>query len=702
MATLLPTSLPTIEQLRTHFKYGFEYEVLIVSAELTSMYNEWFKNYKNQPKLLSNTSQGDPCDARTVKDIKYFMKNLKEPNEKQKTEDPSDRNHFPYRQALYNILRAHNAPVHAKFSAFQVDTFCPDNTPGAWTIEYDKTVKFDIKDLNPKVPLYSTLDSYMSDEMKDNIVSCFEIISPVMSSEYVEKHFENDLNALTANGEIAFYNNDVTSNHMHLSCVLHGHNIFEDPKVLLTLFRVWLLFEPLILFALPEWRRVNGFTTTMFNLFKYRFSQLGDLRNNSEILFKKLLTLEVNELFKLTHIYPVTRDMSRTHKLERREHGDKEDNHELIKLITIFQGNIGKKDAKMSYKSNSARFAGLNALNLLNPNAETRTIEVRLKHGSSDAKENKAFFKLFTDISIWAIQLAHNTEEAFKLFNNPDLIKCSVAASNAIDNNQPQLVVPPLLKSLNIDEVSKNFLMAQIISMYKLIIEANPSMSSSHLGSGSGSGSGFGTGSGSGSGEPAKRQRTKGGCCGNDDQDGGGKAILSWVFCYGSNGVLQLKDRVDHKGDFVYRPVVLKGWSRIYCGYSGMWDGAVASIHPDPKGRVYGTIVQLNKGEMKKLDRYEAVGIKGWYYRHPVKVEDALNNEKYEAIAYVKEGTTYTHPPSIKYLESISENLHNAGLKKPMLGKGLRVRWLDENKKLRHDGYWTYGAATVKRPSTKK
>jgi hypothetical protein len=131
-----------------------------------------------------------------------------------------------------------------------------------------------------------------------------------------------------------------------------------------------------------------------------------------------------------------------------------------------------------------------------------------------------------------------------------------------------------------------------------------------------------------------------------------------------------------------------------------MWDGAVASIVPNKKDRVYGMIVKLGVAELKRLDKYEGVGYKGWYYRAPVTVHNAHTGEAYESIAYIIEDTEMTYPPSVKYLSSIESNLKLSGLKKSQVGTGITVHgFLDgEFKKI---GKWMYGTNGIKYVSKK-
>mmetsp|Transcript_7814 Transcript_7814/g.16959 ORF Transcript_7814/g.16959 Transcript_7814/m.16959 type:complete len:193 (-) Transcript_7814:350-928(-) len=76
------------------------------------------------------------------------------------------------------------------------------------------------------------------------------------------------------------------------------------------------------------------------------------------------------------------------------------------------------------------------------------------------------------------------------------------------------------------------------------------------------------------------------------------------VFGYGSNCVEQLAERVGND-NLLSSPGRLPNHERIFCGYSGRWEGPVASVREKRSSIVHGTIVYLTQKEIEKLDVFE-------------------------------------------------------------------------------------------------
>ena len=66
-----------------------------------------------------------------------------------------------------------------------------------------------------------------------------------------------------------------------------------------------------------------------------------------------------------------------------------------------------------------------------------------------------------------------------------------------------------------------------------------------------------------------------------------------YYFSYGSNNLQQLADRVKHVGEFEHEPGFIRNHIRIFSGYSGRWDGAVASFYPAKNKTLDGVAVKL-------------------------------------------------------------------------------------------------------------
>ena len=138
---------------------------------------------------------------------------------------------------------------------------------------------------------------------------------------------------------------------------------------------------------------------------------------------------------------------------------------------------------------------------------------------------------------------------------------------------------------------------------------------------------------------------------------GGNKpSKLNYLFSYGSNSSKQIKKRINRKGGSLeIQPAYLADHIRIFAGYSKKWSGAVASVYPQSRKNVYGSLVRISKSELELLDNYE----KGYTrVRKIVTIQDDNNTRtNVEAFLYVKNDVSYDVLPSIKYLKAISDML---------------------------------------------
>ena len=133
------------------------------------------------------------------------------------------------------------------------------------------------------------------------------------------------------------------------------------------------------------------------------------------------------------------------------------------------------------------------------------------------------------------------------------------------------------------------------------------------------------------------------------------------VFCYGSNGVAQLRQRV-HNSQLVSVPATLHDADRVFGGWSDRWEGAVASIIPSFTGRaVRGSVVMLSDSELKLLDGFEGCdsvdvyGRGGVYRRQDIEVH--TDDGKRSAVTYVKNCLEWRGPPSEAYLGACRTHL---------------------------------------------
>ena len=141
------------------------------------------------------------------------------------------------------------------------------------------------------------------------------------------------------------------------------------------------------------------------------------------------------------------------------------------------------------------------------------------------------------------------------------------------------------------------------------------------------------------------------------------------VFCYGSNGIEQMRDRCRNDA-LTARRARLPDASRVFGGWSERWDGAVASVQPLADHEVRGSVVDLDLSEIILLDHFEApnpdrpysaAAPGAVYHRQDVVVlvegEGGAAEVAVAALMYVKVDCTWRGPPSQRYLDSCVRNV---------------------------------------------
>jgi gamma-glutamylcyclotransferase len=258
-------------------------------------------------------------------------------------------------------------------------------------------------------------------------------------------------------------------------------------------------------------------------------------------------------------------------------------------LVCVFQGGIGHED----------RYAAFNLHNVI---GTIKTVEIRIKHGSTDMTENRNFMLFFAHFFAAVIKLEDvvstwfSEEEKQKLFNAVDL------------------------------QFSYNFLMDKIMvgtenrQEFKIIKDYWSNVLNNK----------------------------------NTQQQGAGKVNNKiFLFSYGSNNTTQLRERIKNKmHDFNLLPGYLPDHVRIFCGNSKKWHGGVASVYPANAKKVYGIIVEITSEGLKLLDVYE----KG--YERQLMTVYVDENTPIQAYVYVKLNVEFDQPPSPEYLTRIMKTLH--------------------------------------------
>ena len=158
---------------------------------------------------------------------------------------------------------------------------------------------------------------------------------------------------------------------------------------------------------------------------------------------------------------------------------------------------------------------------------------------------------------------------------------------------------------------------------------------------------------------------------------GGGRVPC---FCYGSNGVEQIRSRVKNSSIQAHKAFVQE-YSRIFCGYSRGWQGAVASLLKRPQTSAQskpiicrGSVVYLTPEEFSRLDRFEGIR-KGndpfstdphhnVYARVWVRAflptspgGDIFDADPVQAVAYIRNDHAWVDFPTVEYLAACTRNV---------------------------------------------
>ena len=728
-------------KLYNQFKYGLEYETLVYSEEFHQNHDINTLELEEQPSISDDSIM--PCDFnKKVNDSDndiLFRKLLKDSIQSKVAEKKYKDIHVKYAWE-YNFEKA-NCPLDG------VDDI------EAWIVTYDGSVKSNPEGPREKIPLYHKLDDLISNrnllnaKSEDNIVQNIEIVSPPLTRSQLDKDYLNSVfEVLPGMEKLKYFNNEKTSNHIHLSCGTE----FDNPRVLYNLYIIWMIIEPLILLMLPYWRRNNDrYCSSIYSTFLTRFKSKTAVKT----VYNELINIDLDSHSLYDSVFDSTKYLHSVAKLftypknisEEQEHElvveaqkdvdntlkklefKKNKNHSLKKTVnsailfpkqgsetdhakisrmiiaSTFQNWIGKAHpVSRQYKQNIARYSAFNSLNMLNINSHSHTVEIRIKHGSDDPDEIKEFIDLLTEFFIVGIQMKDEDSyislqdseinsilELGAIINTDyDLSKTSMTIVTRLVNEIMAIVTKHIFSN-NLDSQihTKQYILKQIEKMKNLtrtsIKALHQNIGKKFLSMGGDTAERFGTleeGLYYGSGGPRKK----------------------WVFCYGSNGLKQLRRRVNHKGPWMFRPAVLPNYTRIFSASSRSWKGAIASIWPDTNSKVYGMVVKMNAAEIALLDKYEGTHIDNWYVQETVYPLDALTGEKYTAMAYINQDIEFIEPPSIAYLQAIEENLKLAGLTEKQVGKSIKINIID-NKTItaKKIGKWVYGTSTINFTSKK-
>ena len=393
----------------------------------------------------------------------------------------------------------------------------------------------------------------------NNVLQHVEIVSPILYP-YTYRPIFDDIftHILPMQNGLFYFNNSKTSNHIHVSC----GDEFRNPNKLFDVCMMWWRFEQLFLYLCPKWRRENRYCLPMQHILEKNFD----------------------------HNYLLQNFMT----------GYPRNNVDLFAVIETFQGNPLEK---------SNRYAAFNMLNLA-PGG-IGTVEIRIKHGSTDYMELSMFIELFIN------------------FLNACLNNKKIDSQNDLwllyaSKNNPALL-PQVLNVLFDKIIDNTTLRSYFITQLQYIM----SMDDSTM--------------------PGNSQLVP-------MNIGGEKKIL--LFNYGSNNVDQIKSRakIQESIELEVHSAYILDYVRIFAGYSERWKGGIATLYPKKTKRTYGYVVELTKNQIELIDQYE-----GGYSR--VEKQVVINDKRPEvtvnAFVYIKNNDTFVQPPSKDYLNAIRMTLNN-------------------------------------------
>lgn len=482
-----------------------------------------------------------------------------------------------------------------------------------WVVDHDSSVQRTQNSLRAVTP-YTKLNNRIHIKTRRTthaIVENMEIVSPPLEltsdapSEQLQAVFEKMNGGEDDN--LIFYNNSTTSNHIHMTI----GDKFKDPLNLLKICIAWWWFEPVFMSLVPKWRRNNEYCKTMRQITAEKFnahSPTGDaaIMSDHNLLYYVLGIKSADEMAEF--LDPVKKTIS------------------IKKIIALFQGSID---------DHNTRYAALNLLNLverkeISGTGETKapigTIEVRVKHGSTDVNELMNFVRLFE------LFFKSAMEKNMKYFDavGGELIMESLMQLQAYDPENNKLYetnvtnllqgfiggVADISSFINDQQRKVNIIKRSPVGANRMVIE-HPSLA--------------------------------------PPQSAGGKKPRTYpVFSYGSNSTAQIAERTGARG-LVPIGGHIEDHTRIFSGYSTRWHGGVASIHPKHGSRVYGSIFRLTKEQLETLDTFE-----GGYLREQLPVTLDTGNKTVKCFVYIKTNFEYSKPPSRPYLEAIKNMLHEA------------------------------------------
>ncbi len=441
------SKLPSIDS----FKFGFEYEALVgyTDKTITILQDNIYNHIINLPSLSLSSSPHnsrpqdvveriDTCDKhfkslRSVFEGKYLRNNPK--STKAQIESTFGHHvrqfakHYVYTMLLNSYIPNNNKFIFAP--GYHDDRKCvpslteminpcfSDEKYGSkcWETTLDTSVS-----LGDSIFVYTKLNNgqyshqiMVDDLLKDmTIIENIENVSPILSwKDITEKKkgdgdgngselekekrtkFETVLDVeMSAGGLFNYFHNDKTSNHVHLSL----EKEFQNPFHLADMCIAWWYFEPLFIALVGFVRTYSGYCDPLRDVLIRNIIQ----HHKSGIDGKTMNISSMNEVY--NEVVDIYDNFTSTALKLPNSVLDKEYEKELhLEVIDLFQKNN--------------RYVALNLINL----KTFGTMEIRLKNGSTDSKENAEWMKLLA-FFLYAV-LKNGPVSEFKGGKNSDFDK---------------------------------------------------------------------------------------------------------------------------------------------------------------------------------------------------------------------------------------------------------------------------------------
>lgn len=386
------------------FKFGFEFEAL-VGIRMDKTLDIMLKRFMERITKVLEERARDP-NMKKSKDSEFVCANVLEILERRlRIITLQNRNHensiqksekerakiimdFAFKYMYVMLLNSSGDQQFLFAPEYRNDLKClpspfttidtcsnPDNN--CWTVTQDVSVEIDGKDLY-------TMNHYAMQRVKNVegrsrllLLENIEIVSPILKWNDINRKENNSSGKLSsfenvlekkvhADGLFEYYNNELTSNHIHISLM----DTFKNPYNLVDICMAWLYFEPLWFSLVAPFRENNDYCNSMENVLYYVLEDALEKENKNT---DEILTLEIAIFEKMSSQNLESMMMD----LEPIINKDGKIDSLLDKIIALFQGL-------------DFRYTALNLLNV----SKVGTIEVRLKHGSTDATENIMWMKL--------------------------------------------------------------------------------------------------------------------------------------------------------------------------------------------------------------------------------------------------------------------------------------------------------------------